>query len=69
VFLTNDNQLANFPDITVEELPWSWPRPYRRTSRCSRRGRHHGFSWYSDFAAAPPLNWSFGPRPRTEPDA
>ena len=21
VFLTNDNQLANFPDITVEELP------------------------------------------------
>ena len=20
-FLTNDNQLANFPDITVEELP------------------------------------------------
>jgi hypothetical protein len=21
VFLTNDNQLSNFPDITVEELP------------------------------------------------
>jgi predicted nucleic acid-binding protein len=21
VFLTNDNQLANFPDFTVEELP------------------------------------------------
>ena len=21
VFLTNDNQLANFPDITIEELP------------------------------------------------
>ena len=21
VFLTNDNQLANFPDITVEDLP------------------------------------------------
>jgi hypothetical protein len=27
MFLTNDNQLANFPDITVVELPWPRPRP------------------------------------------